>query len=94
MLLRGRYYKIDGWNTEEGETTFRITLLPDCDVYRGHFPGKPVCPGVCNVQVVKECAMLLTGKQLSITAIRQKRPTIFKVTVLPPVFAPLKSRKL
>lgn len=75
MLLRGRYYKIDGWNTEEGETTFRITLLPDCDVYRGHFPGKPVCPGVCNVQVVKECAMLLTGKQLSITAIRQCRFT-------------------
>ena len=61
MLLRGRYYKIEGWNTKEGETTFRITLLPDCDVYRGHFPGKPVCPGVCNVQVVKECAMLLTG---------------------------------
>lgn len=75
MLLKGHYYKIESWDMEEGETTFRLTLLPDCDVYRGHFPGKPVCPGVCNVQVVKECAMLLTGKQLSITAIRQCRFT-------------------
>lgn len=75
MLLRGHYYKIDGWSTEEGETTFRVDLLPDCDVYRGHFPGKPVCPGVCNVQMLKECAEVLTGRRLTITAIRQCRFT-------------------
>lgn len=75
MLLRDNYYKIAGRNTTGRETTFRIVLLPDCDVYRGHFPGNPVCPGVCNVQVIKECAALLAGKPLSIGAIRQCRFT-------------------
>lgn len=75
MLLKGNYYTVDGWHTEGRETTFRIALLPECDVYRGHFPGHPVCPGVCNVQVVKECASMLTGKRLAIAAIRQCRFT-------------------
>lgn len=84
MLLRGHYYKIDGWSTEEGETTFRVDLLPDCDVYRGHFPGKPVCPGVCNVQMLKECAEVLTGRRLAITAIRQCRFTAVATPALCP----------
>lgn len=44
MLLRDNYYKIAGRNTTGRETTFRIVLLPDCDVYRGHFPGRPCAP--------------------------------------------------
>ena len=75
MLLREHYYKIDGWSTDGGEATFRVALLPDCDVYRGHFPGKPVCPGVCNVQMLKECAEVLTGRRLAIATIRQCRFT-------------------
>ena len=54
---------------------FHIRLLPGCDVYRGHFPGRPVCPGVCNIEVIKECAVLLSGRKLSISTIRQCRFT-------------------
>lgn len=52
---------------------FRIALLPDCDAYRGHFPGHPVCPGAFSIQVVKECAMELAGKELRIRTIKQCR---------------------
>ena len=40
-------------------------------MYQGHFPGQPVCPGVCNIQTIKECASLLTGKELRISSIKQ-----------------------
>jgi len=52
-----------------------MSILPGCDIYRGHFPGNPVCPGVCNIGVIKECAMLLTNKKLFISTIKQCRLT-------------------
>jgi 3-hydroxyacyl-[acyl-carrier-protein] dehydratase len=33
---------------------FTIQLNPDHPIYMGHFPGNPVVPGVCQVQMIKE----------------------------------------
>ena len=33
---------------------FTLQLNPDHPIYKGHFPGNPVVPGVCQVQIVKE----------------------------------------
>ena len=58
------YYTIKSQQTVGNVALFDVLLLPDCSVYEGHFPGKPVAPGVCNIQMIKECVELLTGKQL------------------------------
>lgn len=75
MMLKDKYFKIDNCTQQEGQgTTYAVSLLSDCKVYEGHFPGEPICPGVCNVQTIKECTQLLTGEQsLSITAIKRCR---------------------
>ena len=31
-----------------------ITLNPSHRIFPGHFPGNPVLPGVCTVQIIKE----------------------------------------
>ena len=31
-----------------------VRLLPESAVYRGHFPGYPITPGVCLVQIALE----------------------------------------
>lgn len=75
MLLENKYYRILNMKANGMSAVFHIAILPDCDVYRGHFPGKPVCPGVCNIETIKECTMLLTGKRLQISTIKQCRLT-------------------
>ena len=73
MLLENKYYKVERFGREGNVGVFDIALLPECSVYDGHFPGNPVCPGVCNIETIRECAMLLTGKRLTISTIRQCR---------------------
>ena len=75
MLLKDKYYTVAGVDKDGPTATFTIRLLPDCDVYRGHFPGHPVCPGVCNIETIRECAMMLTGKRLSISTVKRCRFT-------------------
>ena len=63
ITLLNDYFKIDNCTNEGGEALFSITLLPEYCVYQGHFPGNPVSPGVCNLQMIKECAEQLAGKR-------------------------------
>ena len=64
MTLNNDYFKIDDCTNDGDDTLFSITLLPDYCAYEGHFPGNPVSPGVCNIQMIKECAEQLAGKRL------------------------------
>lgn len=76
MLLKDKYYKVMKENRLDANTgVYLLSLLPQADVYRGHFPQKPVCPGVCNIETIRECAEMLTGRDLAITTIRQCRLT-------------------
>ena len=60
MLLENKYYKVlRACEEGEGKAVYHVAILPECNVYEGHFPGNPVCPGVCNIQTIKECASLL-----------------------------------
>lgn len=38
----------------------RLQLHPEHEIYQAHFPGNPITPGVCQVQIVAE----LAGRQL------------------------------
>ena len=53
------YYHILSSDITSNGGMFRVALNADCEVYQGHFPGEPISPGVCNIQMIKECAELL-----------------------------------
>lgn len=75
MQLENNYYRIVGKRITDGQALFRIAFLPDCDVYRGHFPGNAVCPGACHIEMLKKCVETLVGKPLFIRTIKQCRFT-------------------
>jgi 3-hydroxyacyl-[acyl-carrier-protein] dehydratase len=85
MLLEHKYYDIVASEQESPlKATYTIHLRPDCAVYAGHFPGNPVCPGVCNMETIRECAMMLTGRQLHFSEIKQCRLTAVATPVACP----------
>lgn len=62
-MLLNNFFKID--NIQSGETHIAyITLNPGHRVYAGHFPGSPIAPGVCLVQMVKETLETILGNKL------------------------------
>jgi 3-hydroxyacyl-[acyl-carrier-protein] dehydratase len=50
---------------QEGIENLRIVveLDPSHRIYAGHFPGNPVVPGVCEIQIVKEALFSVKGLQ-------------------------------
>ncbi len=75
MLIKD-YYTIENVvKLEDGTTLFHISLRSDSAVYQGHFPGQPVSPGVCNIQLIKECAEQVAGKPLLMNNLQQCRLT-------------------
>lgn len=55
---------------EEGKASLRIRLNPDHRIFEGHFPGNPVLPGVCLVQIIKESMETVTGQSLQLLQIQ------------------------
>ena len=74
-MLIADYYKILERYEQDGETVFCVELNKGCKVYEGHFPGEPVSPGVCNIQMIKECAEEVCGRPLTLRYIQQCRFT-------------------
>lgn len=62
----------------------RVRLNPDCTVYAGHFPSEPVSPGVCNIEMVRQCAELIHNHTLRINSIKQCRLTTLMTPLLHP----------
>ena len=48
------FYSLNSISTEGTQTTALITINKDHQVFQGHFPGNPVTPGVCMMQIIKE----------------------------------------
>lgn len=66
MLIEGLYtvQKIEQIGTE---LKAKVKLHKEHDVFKGHFPGNPIMPGVCMIQMIKELTEEKLGKELFLT---------------------------
>ncbi|WP_299219027.1 3-hydroxyacyl-ACP dehydratase [uncultured Aquimarina sp.] len=53
-MLIADLYKINEDSVKDGIQTTTISLNPENDIFKGHFPGNPITPGVCTLQIIKE----------------------------------------
>lgn len=75
MLVKD-FYTIDGKQVQDdGSVIYAVQLNPNHDVYKGHFPEKPITPGVCNIQMIKELAEYARGKAFTLKDIDRCRLT-------------------
>jgi 3-hydroxyacyl-[acyl-carrier-protein] dehydratase len=50
-MLKDNFYTIQGFDSDD---IVLLGLNADHEIFSGHFPGQPVVPGVCLMQMVKE----------------------------------------
>lgn len=62
------FYKVNVLSVDGQLATAQITINSKHDIFKGHFPGNPVTPGVCMMQIIKELTEQVVGKDLFMTA--------------------------
>lgn len=70
MLLKNSLYIIEGQQSAEGSVSYDIRLQPDHTIYKAHFPGEPITPGVCVIQIAKELLEDRLQRQLAIKVVK------------------------
>ncbi|MCO5268657.1 MAG: 3-hydroxyacyl-ACP dehydratase [Brumimicrobium sp.] len=66
-MLKDDFYTIDKIDKlSENEYDAFIQLNRNHSIFEGHFPGKPIVPGVCMLQIVKEIVSSLVNKNISL----------------------------
>ena len=63
MLIKN-LYKVNNLVTNNCQTVAQISINKDHEIFKGHFPGHPVMPGVCMIQIIKELTEEVVGKKL------------------------------
>lgn len=87
MILADLYQIIEVERTCASEITLQATvrLNPEHDLFKGHFPGHPVLPGVCMLHIIKAIVQKDAGLSLSYSSIQSCK----YVAVVKPVVEPV-----
>lgn len=70
MILLDNLYTIVSTPEESTEAVrFQIRLNADSVIFKAHFPGEPIMPGACIVQMVQELFAVWTKREVEIAKI-------------------------
>ena len=53
-MLQNTLYTIEELSQEGNKHTVSVKIDPEHQIFKGHFPGQPVLPGVCLMEMVRE----------------------------------------
>jgi 3-hydroxyacyl-[acyl-carrier-protein] dehydratase len=67
MRLLNDFFSILDQHCSEGNVRARLIINKEHTILKGHFPGQPVVPGVCMMQMIKELLEFQTRRNLRIT---------------------------
>ena len=62
-MLQGNFFTIRSIDVSDGSVTADLELNPSHHIFDGHFPGTPVVPGVCMMQMIKEILENVVGRE-------------------------------
>lgn len=64
MLLKD-FYKITSLEKKDAQQYSIVILINEKhEIFKGHFPGNPIMPGVCMMQIIKELTEQITESSL------------------------------
>ena len=90
-MLQNSFYTLEtAPETTPTRVQATIRLNPDHTIFAGHFPGQPVVPGVCMLQIIKELLESAIGQRVQLT----RAGNVKFLTVLTPQAHPVVSAQL
>ncbi|GAB3007539.1 3-hydroxyacyl-ACP dehydratase [Niabella terrae] len=63
-MLIDHLFIIQSFETATGRVRALVGIQPEHPIFEGHFPGQPVLPGVCQLQLIKELLEKTLDKKL------------------------------
>jgi len=66
MVLKDFYKILSEEKISDSKYTITILVNEKHEVFKGHFPGNPIMPGVCMIQIIKELTEKITQETLMI----------------------------
>lgn len=79
-MLQGNFFHITMLEKAAPSVKATLQLDPAHSIFEGHFPGQPVVPGVCMMQMVKEITEGVLGRETRLVKADQLK---FLVPVIP-----------
>jgi len=66
MVLKDFYNVLSEEKTTDSKYNITILVNEKHEIFKGHFPGNPIMPGVCMIQIIKELTEKITKQTLMI----------------------------
>ena len=54
-MLRDSFFIIKQFGESGNTCRFIVSIMPEHEIFKGHFPQQPIVPGVFALQMIKEC---------------------------------------
>lgn len=70
MQLKNSFFNILNHREDDGKQTYRIELQPEHVIFKAHFPGNPIVPGVCQVHIVGELLGEMLGRNVFLSEVK------------------------
>ena len=70
MILNNNFFYITENLSSEKLPKYRILLNPQHYIFKAHFPGNPIVPGVCQVKIISELLEKYLGRRVVLSGIK------------------------
>jgi 3-hydroxyacyl-[acyl-carrier-protein] dehydratase len=67
-MLQGNFFEINNLEAVDADIKAELTINVAHKIFEGHFPGQPVVPGVCIMQMVKEIMEKVLVKKTNLSS--------------------------
>ena len=66
-MLKDDFFSIISIEKEDNSYKIMLKLHTEHKIFEGHFPGQPLVPGACMLQMVKEVTATIMDKNIRLT---------------------------
>lgn len=71
MKLEDNFYKIIEMSHNDSDYEIVVELEENHPIYAGHFPGRPVVPGMCTLTIIRECLGKILNRDIIFNQIKE-----------------------